>query len=158
SWTATDSKPGLASAKTVSRLTATIRATRYFADTVVVFLHWGQERTECPTVRQKDLAPALLAAGADIVVGSHAHRLLGAGRLGEGFVAYGLGNFIWFNEQGPNGDTGTLLVSATGRHIDGYEWRPARVRNGVPTALEGVAADEARARWEGLRGCTDLLP
>jgi hypothetical protein len=142
----------------VSRLTATIRATRYFADTVVVFLHWGQERTECPTANQKDLAPQLLAAGADIVVGSHAHRLLGAGRMGEGFVAYGLGNFIWFNESGPNGDTGVLLVTATGRRIEGYEWRAARIRNGVPAPLEGDALTAATTRWDALRACTGLAP
>jgi hypothetical protein len=158
SWTATDSDPGLASAKTVSRLTATVRATRYFADTVVVYLHWGQERTECPTANQRDLAPRLLEAGADVVVGSHAHRLIGAGRMGEGFVAYGLGNFIWFNEAGPNGDTGVLLVTATGRRIDGYEWRAARIRNGVPAPLEGDARAQATARWESLRACTDLAP
>jgi hypothetical protein len=157
-WTATDTKPGLASAKTVSRLTAAVAAARATSDTVVVFLHWGQERTECPTQRQRDLAPELLAAGADIVVGSHAHRLLGAGRMGEGFVAYGLGNFIWFNESGPNGDTGTLVVTATGRRIDDYEWRPARIRNGVPHRLEGPAADDAQQRWQGLRTCTGLVP
>ena len=163
-WTAADAtagrpaRAGVASAKEVGRLTDAVARARAEADTVVVLLHWGQERTECPTARQQDLAPALLAAGADIVVGSHAHRLLGAGRMGDGFVAYGLGNFIWFNEQGPNGDTGALLVTATGRHIDGYQWRPARIRNGVPTALEGPPADAAWARWEGLRACTGLAP
>ena len=157
-WTASDARPGLASAKTVSRLTATVRALRYFADTVVVFLHWGQERTACPTTNQRDLAPQLLEAGADIVVGSHAHRLLGAGRMGDGFVAYGLGNFVWFNESGPNGDTGVLVVTATGRRIDGYEWRPARIRNGVPAPLEGQALSDAAARWNGLRACTGLSP
>jgi poly-gamma-glutamate synthesis protein (capsule biosynthesis protein) len=164
-WTASDAvaggapdRAGLASAKKVDLLTAAVARARASADTVVVLLHWGQERTECPTARQQELAPALLAAGADIVVGSHAHRLLGAGRMGEGFVAYGLGNFIWFNEQGPNGDTGVLHVTATGRHIDGYEWRPARIRNGVPTALDSDSATEARTRWDSLRGCTGLRP
>lgn len=162
-WTATDAVPGgqaahagLASAKKVSQLTDAVARARSDSDTVVVFLHWGQERTECPTARQQDLAPALLAAGADIVVGSHAHRLLGAGRMGNGFVAYGLGNFIWFNEQGPNGDTGTLLVTATGRQIDDYQWRPARVRNGVPAALEGAEAQQELAGWDALRQCTGL--
>jgi hypothetical protein len=164
-WTASDAvaggppaRAGLASAKKVDLLTAAVTRARASSDTVVVLLHWGQERTECPTARQQELAPALLAAGADIVVGSHAHRLLGAGRMGDGFVAYGLGNFIWFNEQGPNGDTGVLHVTATGRHIEGFEWRPARIRNGVPTALDGAGATEARSRWDSLRGCTGLVP
>jgi poly-gamma-glutamate synthesis protein (capsule biosynthesis protein) len=76
--------------------------------------------------------------------------------MGEGFVAYGLGNFVWFNGSGPNGESGALLVTATGRRIDGYEWRPARVADGVPTPLRGAAAAEALARWEGLRTCTGL--
>ena len=131
---------------------------RATSDTVVVFLHWGFERSDCPTTKQTSLAPALLAAGADIVVGSHAHVLLGAGRMGDGFVAYGLGNFIWFNESGRNGDSGALLVTATGRHIDSYAWRPARIRNGVPTMLEGSEATAAQDQWQALRGCTGLTP
>ncbi len=157
-WTATPFQAGLASAKRVEALTAAVAAARAEADTVVVFLHWGTERQECPNAAQADLAPTLLAAGADIVVGSHAHRLLGAGRMGDGFVAYGLGNFIWFNESGPNGDTGALLVTATGRRIDDYQWRPARIRNGVPALLDGDAALEASNRWDGLRACTGLTP
>ena len=39
---------------------------------------------------------ALVARGADLVVGSHAHVLQGDGRLGTGYVAYGLGNFAWY--------------------------------------------------------------
>ena len=34
---------------------------------------------------------ALLGAGADIVVGSHAHRVFGAGKVGPALVAYGTG-------------------------------------------------------------------
>ena len=162
-WTARDAgsdgtpaRPGLASAKDVDRLVRAVADARAESDTVVVFLHWGLERTECPTAVQRDLAPTLLAAGADIVVGGHSHRVEGAGRMGEGFVAYGLGNFVWFNGSGPNGDSGALLVTATGRRIDGYEWRPARVTDGVPTPLRGAAAAEALVRWEGLRTCTGL--
>jgi poly-gamma-glutamate synthesis protein (capsule biosynthesis protein) len=163
-WTARDAapgvapRPGLASAKDVDRLVQAVDEARATSDTVVVFLHWGLERSECPTTTQQELTPVLLAAGADIVVGGHSHRVEGAGRSGEGFVAYGLGNFVWFNGSGPNGDSGVLLVTATGRRIDGYEWRPARIRDGVPTALEGAEADAARSRWESLRACTGLTP
>jgi poly-gamma-glutamate synthesis protein (capsule biosynthesis protein) len=107
---------------------------------------------------QQGLAPVLLEAGADILVGGHAHRVQGAGRMGDGFVAYGLGNFVWFNEMEANGDTGALLVTATGRRIDGYEWRPARIRNGVATLSEGAERDAGLARWEELRTCSGLAP
>jgi poly-gamma-glutamate synthesis protein (capsule biosynthesis protein) len=157
-WTATDQQGGLASAKEVDRLVAEVEAARSTSDTVIVYLHWGLERAACPTDVQKGLAPVLLDAGADIVVGGHAHRVQGAGRLGEGLVAYGLGNFVWNREDGPSGESGVLLVTATGRRVDSYEWRPARITGGIPRALEGPARDQALAAWNGLRDCTGLSP
>ncbi len=157
-WTATDTHAGLASAKEVDRLAAAVLKARANSDTVVVFLHWGQEGTTCPTSIQTELAHRLVDAGADIIVGSHAHRLLGAGRLGNAFVDYGLGNFAFYAQGGPGAETGVLLVTVTGRHVDRYEWRPAVISGGVPRPLSGAAALTAVAQWQGKRSCTDLAP
>jgi hypothetical protein len=157
-WTASDMHGGLASAKDVDRLVAAVRKARPSSDTVVVFLHWGREGATCPTTIQRELALQLVDAGADIIVGSHAHRLLGAGRLGNAFVDYGLGNFAFYAQGGPGAQTGVLLITATGRHINSYEWRPAVISGGVPRPLSGAAADAARAEWQGRRSCTDLAP
>ena len=157
SWTAGPTKPGLASAKDLNVLVPVVQAWRAKVDTVVVFLHWGVERQGCPSPRQQEVANALTAAGADIVVGSHAHQLQGGGRLGTAFVDYGLGNFVFYNETGEYGRTGVLLVTATGRTIDSYQWVPARIRGGVPTPLPpGPEADAELAHWNELRGCTGL--
>ena len=161
SWTATDTKPGVASTKydAEQRMLASIRFVRPNVDTLVVFLHWGVERVGCATDRQKALARALIDAGADIVVGSHAHILEGAGRNGTAFVAYGLGNFAFYNESGEYGRTGVLVVKATGRDVDGYGWIPARIRGGIPTPLPaGSEHDADVAHWKDLRSCTDLAP
>jgi len=161
SWTATDTQPGLASTKyeAQARMIAAVQAERPNVDTLVVFLHYGVERMGCATPRQQEIANALVAAGADIVVGSHSHVLEGGGRLGTAFVDYGLGNFIWYNESGENGRTGVLLVTATGRDIDSYQWVPARIRGGVATPLPaGSEADAEIAHWNELRGCTGLAP
>jgi len=155
-WTATDSQPGLASAKEVDRLTAAVRAARAQADTVVVFLHWGTEGQTCPNQAQPVLARALAEAGADVIVGGHAHRLQGAGRLGSAFVAYGLGNFVFYADTAPATDTGVLTVTVTGRDIDEYTWSPARLVGQLPRPLAGAAATQARTSWEALRGCTGL--
>jgi poly-gamma-glutamate synthesis protein (capsule biosynthesis protein) len=156
-WTATDSQAGLASALDPDRLVAAITAARPNLDTLVVFLHWGTEGETCPTERQETLADELIAAGADIVVGSHAHRLQGGGRDGDAFVDYGLGNFVFYSPDGsPGAATGVLKVTATGRTIDSYEWVPATIRSGVPTPLEGDEATQAQADWQALRDCTDL--
>jgi poly-gamma-glutamate synthesis protein (capsule biosynthesis protein) len=157
-WTAGPGKPGLASAKDVPRLTQEVRRARKTADTVVVFLHWGVELDRCPTSDQRTLAHALVDAGADIVVGGHAHRLQGAGRMGKALVAFGLGNFVWYGTSELSTRTGVLLVTATGRRIDSYRWAPARIADGVPRPLAGAERRAEISEWRSLRACTGLRP
>jgi poly-gamma-glutamate synthesis protein (capsule biosynthesis protein) len=157
SWTAGAGKPGLASAYNVGRLTSAVKAARKKADTVVVYLHYGEERHPCPDSMQVSIAHSLIAAGADIVVGSHAHQQQGGGRLGRAFVDYGLGNFVWYSQSSSvSTTTGVLKVTVTGRRIDGYKWVPARIVGGSPTPLGGSARSAALASWRGLRSCTNL--
>ena len=156
--TASPTSGGVASAHDVARTVAAVQAARADSDTIVVYLHWGNEGDTCPTAAQKTLAQQLVDAGADVVVGSHAHRQQGAGRLGTAFVDYGLGNFVWYNESGDSGTTGVLLVTVTGRDTDSYQWVPARIRGGVPTPLVGSAATFASGAWSALQGCSGLAP
>ena len=158
-WTAGPRKPGLASAKDVPRLLEAVRAARASSDTVVLFLHWGVELAGCPTADQRRLAKQLVAAGADVVVGSHAHRLLGAGRMGGTFVDYGLGNFAWYSSaSGLTAESGVVLVSVTRRHVNTYRFAPARIVNGSPHPLSGSERASAVRAWRSLRGCTGLKP
>ncbi len=75
-----------------------LRAARSGADVVVVSLHWGNEDQHTPSARQKEIAAALVGAGADLILGHHPHvlqpleRVKAGGR--EGVVAYSMGNFI----------------------------------------------------------------
>ncbi|HEY8216057.1 MAG TPA: CapA family protein [Acidimicrobiia bacterium] len=161
SWAATDTGPGVASSKFegLDRLAATIAQFRPESDTIVVFLHWGIEREGCPSDRQREVAQVLTDAGADIVVGAHAHWLQGGGMFNTAFVDYGLGNFVFYNEEGEYGRSGVLQVTATGRHIDAYQWVPARIRGGVATPIPaGPDADAEVAHWNDLRACTGLAP
>jgi hypothetical protein len=159
-WPATDTQAGIASAKDANqaRLLAAVAAARPMSDTIVVFLHWGVEGSTCPSGRQQELAQSLVAAGADIVVGSHAHRVQGGGRLGAAFVDYGLGNFVFYNESGESGRTGVLTVTATGRDVDTYQWKPARIVGGIPRLLTPPDSDAAVAAWDAQRACTGLTP
>jgi len=157
-WTAGPRKPGLASAKEVPRLVREVRDARATADTVVVFLHWGVELDQCPTADQRTLARQLVAAGADVVVGGHAHRLQGAGRMGNALVGYGLGNFAWYGTSELSTQTGVLFVTVTGRKVNGYRWAPARIVDGVPRPLAGAERRRELSSWRSLRGCTGLQP
>ena len=155
-WTAGDGKPGMASAYEETRLLAAVRKARASADTVVVDLHWGRELVNCPIDRQRALAPKLVAAGADVVVGSHAHILLGGGYLRGAYVHYGLGNFVFYSGGGPTAQSGVLLLTLRGRAVTTSRWVPAAISGGVPIPLQGAAATRAVTSWQSLRRCTGL--
>jgi poly-gamma-glutamate synthesis protein (capsule biosynthesis protein) len=73
---------------------------------VIVYLHWGTELQDYPNPLQEPLAQLLVKAGADIIVGTHAHVLLGGGYLGTAYVDYGLGNFAFYDNSPPRTPAG----------------------------------------------------
>lgn len=155
-WTARAGKPGLASAKRESRLLQEVARARVLADTVVVYLHWGAELEPCPLPRQQALARALVEAGADIIVGAHAHVPLGGGYLDGAYVDYGLGNFIFNTKGGEGARTGVLTLTVQGRVVTDAQYAPAVIRDGAPYPLAGERAERARADKQQRRGCTGL--
>ncbi|MGO9456047.1 MAG: CapA family protein [Acidimicrobiales bacterium] len=157
-WTATTAQPGLASAYDVDALVSEVEKVRKWADTVIVYLHWGTELDACPNPLQEPLATVLVKAGADIVVGTHAHVLLGGGYLGSAYVDYGLGNFAFYDNTPPENQSGSLVITATGRHIDAATWRPALIVDDLPQPLSGTTAAAALSSWNAARACTDVAP
>ena len=157
-WEARGSQTGVASAKydMEDRLVRQVMKARRTSDTVVVYLHWGEELKSCPIDRQVSLAERLVKAGADIIVGSHAHVLLGGGMLGRAFVDYGLGNFVFYADGGAAAQTGVVEVTATGRRIDGYRFVPATISGGRPEPVTGSEKASRIADWKALRDCTGL--
>ena len=156
-WTATDTHAGVASAKRVDRLLGAVREARRSADTVVVFLHWGTELSHCPNAAQLELAPQLVEAGADVIVGGHAHRVQGGGYLGRAYVEYGLGNLMFYAKVGEGRETGILTVTVTGRRVDDAAWQPARIGGDFRPNLEPPAAAVAPlGRWASYRACAKL--
>ena len=136
-----------------------MRAARTTSDTVVVFLHWGVELEQCPSTDQRTLARQLVAAGADVVVGGHAHRVQGAGRLGEALVGYGLGNFVWYGTSELSTQTGVLLVTVDGRRVLRVPLGACADRGRRPAPTHGRRARRSElASWRSLRGCTGLKP
>ena len=154
------SGPGLAAARVpdTAQLLAAVRESARVDDLVVVYLHWGDEGDACPSSDQQTLARDLAAAGADIVVGTHAHVLVGAGMLDDTYVSYGLGNFHWYN--GSRSATGVLRLTVRGGEVVRDRWVPGEIgaAGGAPTALTGGAGERAVESWRDLRGCSLLAP
>jgi poly-gamma-glutamate capsule biosynthesis protein CapA/YwtB (metallophosphatase superfamily) len=156
SWAAGRRKPGVAVALLPRpRLVRAVHAASKQADVVVVYLHWGDENSSCPYWRPLLHARVLAAAGADVVVGSHAHVLLGAGWIGSTYVDYGLGNFVWYNQATTS--TGLLTLTVRDGHVTHDAFAPADIgADGRPQFLSGSDASAAVAAWRELRGCTNL--
>jgi hypothetical protein len=141
-WTAGPDSSGLASAKD-DRLAQRIAAVSASADVVVAFLHWGVEKQVCPTARQQQLAAELVEAGADVVVGSHAHVLQPLGSVDGAPVAYGMGNFVFYGTSAAAVRSGVLQVAvravpgsgSSGRPAVSTTWRPATIVSGRPVAV-----------------------
>ncbi len=155
-WTATDHHAGLASAKNAPRLIKAVREARGQADAVIVYLHWGQELRACPLPRQKHLANQLVRAGADVIVGGHAHVPLGGGYFRGRYIDYGMGNFFFYAASGKTAESGVLELKLSGRKVLKAVWRPATISGGVPRLLTGASRVQAVAHWNSLRACTGL--
>lgn len=156
SWAPGPDKPGIAMAFDTTRAIAAVTAARRQADLVIVFNHWGDEASSCANTAQKTFAGKLSAAGADLIIGAHAHTLQGSGWLGPTFVAYGMGNFLWYGES-KSTETGLLRLTVRDRAVTKREFLPAVVSStGQPTLLTGTAATRLNQRYAGLRTCAGL--
>jgi poly-gamma-glutamate capsule biosynthesis protein CapA/YwtB (metallophosphatase superfamily) len=164
-WASTADSPGTADAVDARRLLGAVADADHSADVVVVYLHWGIQGEACPTGGQRDLAAELVETGADVVVGSHAHQLQGDGRLGPGYVAYGLGNYAWYT-QGSEATSVTGVLTLTVRpptepagraRVIDQVWAPARIGpDGLPRPLAGAAVASFEADRAALQRCAGL--
>jgi poly-gamma-glutamate synthesis protein (capsule biosynthesis protein) len=90
------------------RASAAVAAARELAHAVIVSVHWGYEYETSADPAQRDAARALLAAGADLVLGHHPHVVQAVEVQGDRCVAYSLGNFVFDQARGET-DRGLAL-------------------------------------------------
>ncbi len=160
-WKAGPGKPGVAKVKDddgYAKLLDAVRAARTASpdDAIIVYLHSGIELNRCPTTRQKQTATDLAIAGADVVIGSHAHQLQATTTSGNTFVEYGMGNFVFEAHKVDTRTTGVLRVTIPGgQGAPTASFEPAEITDGIPVPKAGAARDTAIANWEKLgAGCS----
>lgn len=78
------------------------------SDFVIVFVHWGTEKTDVVRDWQKSAANDFTESGADLVIGMHSHCLQGIDYVNGAPVFYSLGNYI-FNSNTQD----TCLITVT---------------------------------------------
>lgn len=84
-----------------------IDTARQLADAAIVYIHWGTELADWPSRAQYEDASALLALGADAVVGHHPHVVQAPECVDGRPVFFSLGNHV-FDQKYARSKTGLL--------------------------------------------------
>ena len=115
-WVATDEYPGMRDGDDIPSMVAAVEAAADVADIVVVSIHWGVELDTEPRPEDVERADAMIAAGADVIFGHHAHRLQPMEMVDGAAVFWGLGNFVWPRHSTAGSTTGVAraVVSPDG--------------------------------------------
>ena len=100
----------------------------------IVYVHWGAEGSHKIEKGLYDMGKKYIDAGADIVVGAHAHILQGIQFYKDVPIVYNLGNFI-FNAQ--TIDTGILEINISKQGTASYKFVPAVQKNCYTEIVDG---------------------
>jgi len=93
-----------------------------------ISLHWSDEYTHIPKDSQIEMAHRLIDAGADGILGHHAHNLQGVEIYKDKPIIYNMGNFIFDQNDNLNKDSAIFnLTYIDGRFID-LEIIPCRIQ------------------------------
>ncbi len=95
-WYASENGLGMVGTYDPTLILESIREAEENSDYVVMFVHWGVERSTNPEEYQRNLAIQYIEAGADAVIGCHPHVMQGIEFYNGKPIAYSLGNY-WFN-------------------------------------------------------------
>lgn len=100
-----------------------ITETKKQSDYVIALVHWGKEdSTELEQV-QIDTSKQYIDAGADIIIGTHAHTLQGIDFYNNKAIIYNIGDFI-FNHESK--DTGIFQLKIDNNGEFSYYFLPCR--------------------------------
>jgi poly-gamma-glutamate capsule biosynthesis protein CapA/YwtB (metallophosphatase superfamily) len=129
-----------------SRLTDGVRRARAEHDIVLVSYHGGREYSDVPAQEPLDVARAVMAAGADAVLGHHPHVPQGIGWFSERPAIYSLGNLVFGKYKGDEWTARSFVARLTfgaDRRIE-VAACPYRIDQGVPE----LAANSTWPGWD----------
>ena len=112
------------------------------AQIVIVYPHWGTEYSPRPFSAEQSLAHAVIDAGADMVIGNHAHWV-GAMEIYKGRpIWYALGNFVFDQIWSEPTSEGLLLqLTFRGTNLVQVRLQPTVILDGAQPNLLDPAKD-----------------
>ena len=148
SWSAGADRGGVAWADPLMMRDA-IQAARRSADVVVVLLHSGYEYISAASPPQQSAARSAIDAGADLVLGHHAHVLQGVEFYGTGVIVYGLGNFAF--EDGGIHESGLMNIWLNAEGVRSLEFVPLVLdQDGRPLPPDPARGEALRKQYLSL--------
>lgn len=135
------------------------------AEVVIASVHWGQEYVHEPTEQQRVLADTLLGADAiDLVIGHHAHVVQPIEKIGDKWVAYGLGNSVARHAEprgvSEEGIAARFRFTRTGERwtVEKAEYVPTLIELGPPIRLTDLTiAEPTPRRTEALERTDEIV-
>lgn len=152
SWIAGKNHPGAASAYTMEPMLSHIKKSAKTNDYTIVYIHWNQEFADYPEDYARKMAKKMIDAGADIIIGSHSHTLMGIEYYKGKPIYYSLGNFV-FNRSTRGGDK-TLQSMMVHIDIQGSKITsritPVKIISGQPNLMDKKYNKEIIAKLNKL--------
>lgn len=131
---ATDTIGGVLRAYDPTRFKEVIKTAKENSDFVIALIHWGKEDTHNLEQVQIDTGKEYIDAGADILIGTHAHTLQGIEFYNNKPIIYNIGDFI-FNKESK--DTGILNVKIDDEGNFIYSFTPCYQHEEKTSLLSG---------------------
>jgi len=123
----------------ISVMEKEIQQVRNDVDVLVVSMSWGEEYTEMPSPRQKELAHFIIDSGADLILGNHPHWIQPPEKYNGKYIMYAHGNTIFdqmWSEETKIGLIGKYTFS--GMRLINVEFFPTYIQDyGQPMLLTG---------------------
>ncbi len=145
---------------TAARVKADVAAARKAgARLVIVYPHWGTEYDPTPFAGQRALAHSIIDAGADLVIGNHAHWA-GAMEVYKGHeIWYALGNFVFDQTWSePTMEGITLELTFRGPTLVQVRMRPHLILDGAQPNFLDLAGDGRVVMGQVFSASKGLLP
>lgn len=130
SWEAGEDKPGAAILKPEYEgiILENIESASKECDVLTVIAHWGIEYDQTPSEKQRELAHAMIDAGADIIVGHHPHVLQGIEFYQDKPILYSIGNFIFLKNDDLCGRTGVFELILNKEGFKSGKFHPVNIQ------------------------------
>lgn len=151
----------------LARACADVKGLREEVDLLAVYMHFGVSSSPEIHDYQKEIAHALVEAGADVVAGSHSHTIGGVEFYNRGVIFYGLGNFIFNTGFLPHATRDGALAKLSVRDgavadvalLPTYRAPGDRTKFVDPSTSDGARlAEMIVSRSAGLGTETEVLP